>query len=128
MLNEALNQEDDDPRGASLHFDTKTEKELDERAVAAARKEEIEFMRQIKLYDKVDWEECIRMTGRPPVSSKWVEVDKGTAEKPDVRCCLVALDFRVKGEGHRDDFFAAMPPLEPKKLLFKMAAATWKGR
>ena len=63
-----------------------------------------------------------------PVSTKWVEVDKGTAEKPDVRCRLVARDFRVKGEGHRDDFFAAMPPLEAKKLLFKMAAATWKGR
>ena len=68
------------------------------------------------------------MTGRPPVSTKWVEVDKGTAEKPDVRCRLVARDFRVKGEGHRDDLFAAMPPLEAKKLLFKMAAATWKGK
>ena len=85
-------------------------------------------MRQIKLYDKVDWEECVRMTGRLPVSTKWVEVDKGTAEKPDVRCRLVARDFRVKGEGHRDDLFAAMPALEAKKLLFKMAAATWKGR
>ena len=41
---------------------------------------------------------------------------------------MVARDFRVKGEGHRDDLFAAMPPLEAKKLLFKMAAATWKGR
>ena len=128
VLNEALNQEDDDSREASLHIDTKTGKELDERAVAAARKEEIEFMRQIKLYDKVDWEECIRMTGRPPVSTKWVEVDKETAEKPDVRCRLVARDFRVKGEGHRDDLFAAMPPLEAKKLLFKLAAATRKGR
>ena len=71
---------------------------------------EIEFVRQIKLNDKVDWEDCIRMTGRPPVSTKWVEVDKGTAEKPDVRCRLVVLDFRVKGEGHRNDLFAAMPP------------------
>ena len=81
VLNEALNQEDDDPRGASLHFDTKTGKELDERAVAAARKEEIEFMRQIKLYDKVDWEECIRMTGRPPVSSKWGKRPAGSQRK-----------------------------------------------
>ena len=40
----------------------------------------------------------------------------------------MARDFRVKGEGHRDDLFAAMPPLEAKKFLFKMAAATWKGR
>ena len=111
-----------------MHFDAKTGKELDERTVAVARKEEIEFMRQIKLYDNVGWVESIRMTGRPPVSTKWVEVDKGTAEKPDVRCRLVARDFRVKGEGHRDDLFAAMPPSEAKKLLFKMAAATWKGR
>ena len=43
VLNEVLNQEYDDPRGASLHFDTKTGNDLGERAVAAARKEEIEL-------------------------------------------------------------------------------------
>ena len=66
-----------------------------------------------------------RLAGLPSLRN--VEVDKGTAEKPEVRCRLVARDFRVKGERHRDDLFVAMPP-EAKTLLFKMAAATWKGR
>jgi hypothetical protein len=37
----------------------------------------------------------------------------------------VARDFKLKGEGSRDDLFASMPPLEAKRLLFKTAAATW---
>jgi hypothetical protein len=54
-----------------------------------------------------------------------VDVNKGSKESPDIRCRLVARDFRVKGEGHRDDLFAAMPPLEAKRFLFLMAASTW---
>jgi hypothetical protein len=52
----------------------------------------------------------------------------GANEDPVVRCRLVARDFKVKGEG-RCDIFAAMPPLEAKKMLFRMAAKdplTWR--
>ena len=34
---------------------------------------------------------------------------------------LVARDFKLKGEKDRSDIFAAMPPLEAKKLLFRKA-------
>jgi hypothetical protein len=84
-------------------------------------------MRGIDLYEKVSLEECHRHTGRAPITTKWVDVNKGSKERPDIRCRLVARDFRVKGEGPRDDLFAAMPPLEAKRLLFKLAAATWDG-
>ena len=50
-----------------------------------------------------------------------VDVNKGTSEKPDVRCRLVARDFKPKGEKDREDLFAAMPPLEAKKLVFQKA-------
>ena len=50
-------------------------------------------------------------------------MNKGTADKPDVRCRLVARDFKPKGEKDREDLFAAMPPLESKKLLFQKAVA-----
>ena len=51
---EALNQEDDDPRGASWgeYLDTRTGEELDPKDVAAARKDDIEYMRSIGLYEK----------------------------------------------------------------------------
>jgi len=48
-------------------------------------------------------------------------VNKGTQEAPDVRCRLVARDFKPKGEKDRSEIFAAMPPLESKKLLFQQA-------
>ena len=40
---------------------------------------------------------------------------------PDIRCRLVARDFKPKGEKDRSEIFAAMPPLESKKLLFQQA-------
>jgi hypothetical protein len=119
------NQEDDDPGWAEAHFDTRTGDVLDPVAVEAARSEELAYMRSIGLYEKCTISECIRMAGKPPISTKWVDVNKGSKESPDIRCRLVARDFRVKGEGHRDDLFAAMPPLEAKRLLFLMAASTW---
>ena len=50
-----------------------------------------------------------------------MDLDKGTDEDPDVRCRLVARDFEPKGEKDREDLFAAMPPLECKKVLFRKA-------
>ena len=40
-----------------------------------------------------------------------------------MRCRLVGRDFKVKGVEEREDLFAAMPPLEAKKLMFRMVAA-----
>ena len=58
------------------------------------------------------------MTGRPPISTRRVDVNTGSAESLDVRCRLAARDFKPKEETERSDIFAAMPPLEAKKLLF----------
>ena len=57
---------------------------------------------------------------KAPISTRWVVIDKGTAECPDIRCRLVARDFKPKGDNERGDLFAAMPPLEAKKMLFRM--------
>ena len=41
---------------------------------------------------------------------------------PDIMCRLVARDFKPSGEKNSWDIFAAMPPLEAKKLLMRYAA------
>ena len=51
------------------------------------------------------------------MGTKSVDVNKGTAENPNIRCRLVASDFKPKGEKDRADLFASMPPLEAKKVL-----------
>ena len=106
------------------YLDEKTGDVLDPKLAREARLEEIDYMKnKIDLYDEVLIEEAIEQTGKMPISTKWVDVNKGTSEKPDVRCRLVARDFKPKGDQHREDLFAAMPPLEAKKMLFRMAAS-----
>ena len=41
---------------------------------------------------------------------------------------MVARDFKPKGEKDREDLFAAMPPLEAKKVLFQKAVQENKER
>ena len=78
-------------------------------------------MAKIGFYWEVDITECLEMIGRPPISTRWVDVNKGSTESPDVRYRLVARDFKPEGEKDRSDIFAAMPSLEAKKLLFRKA-------
>ena len=66
-------------------------------SVRAARKEEVDFMKKIALHDEVDVGEPWKATGRAPITTKWVDINKGSKEAPDVRCRLVACDFKPKG-------------------------------
>ncbi len=99
-------------------YDDVDGKELDIEKVRAARAEEMEFVKSKPMYEEVDIEECWRVKGRGPTSMKWVERRK----EEEVRSRWVARDFKPKGDDGREDLFAAMPPLEGKKLLFKLAA------
>jgi len=103
-------------------YDERSGEVLDPELVKKSRMEELGFMKKIDLYEEAPIEECWERTGKPPVDTKWVDLNKGTKEKPDVRCRMVARDFKPKGEKDREDLFAAMPPLEAKKLMFKKAA------
>ena len=44
-------------------------------------------------------EECWRLTGKAPIDTMFVRVNKGSDDKPEVRARLVARDFKVKGSG-----------------------------
>ena len=101
---------------------------IDVKLVRAARKEEMEFAKKIPVYEEVELEECWNRMGKPPISTKWVDHDKGRGGETDVRSRWVARDFKGKGDKDREDLFAGMPPLEAKKALFKMAAARMKGK
>ena len=112
------------------HFDDKTGEKLNPGLVAEAENEEIEFMKRIGVGEECEERECWEMTGKPPTTTKFVRVNKGSDEKPDVRARLCARDFKKKGDKNRSDLFAAMPPLEAKKLLFRQAArekAVWRA-
>ena len=107
--------------GEEDYVDQRTGLRIDPGLASKARAEEVKYMREIGLYEEVPVEECWRKTGKGPTTTKWVDVNKGSEEVPDIRCRLVARDFKPKGEKDRSDLFAATPPLEAKKLLFQLA-------
>ena len=128
-----VNQEDEEDWQAAtrdIFYDDRTGKTLDADLVDTAEKEELAFMERIGVGEVCDARECWEKTGRAPVTTKFVRVDKGSDSSPDVRVRLCARDFKPKGEQTRCDLFAAMPPLEAKKLLFRQAARsrkTWRS-
>jgi hypothetical protein len=69
----------------------------------------------VKVVRKAEaWEK----TGRPPISTKWVDTDKtpGTGD-PMVRSQWVARDVKAKGEKDREDLFSASPPIEMLRFM-----------
>lgn len=84
--------------------DDKSGRLLEPKLVEAAREKEVDFMRRIGLFEAVTVEVCWRKTGRPPMSTKWVDVSERHEESPDIKCRF-------------PDVFAAMPTLEAKKML-----------
>ena len=64
--------------------------------------------------------ECWERTGKPPVTVRWVDTNKGTKAKVDLRSRLVGRDFKGGDKG-RDDLFAETPPLEAKRMLLSRA-------
>ena len=98
--------------------------DLDEGQVKAGRKEEKDLMvSRLNMFQFGSYEEVVRRGGKVPTTTKWVEGWKADdGGERFVRCRLVGRDFKKKGTEEREDLFAAMPPLESKKLIFRMVA------
>jgi hypothetical protein len=90
--------------------------------VRAARLEEMGHMKG-KIFKVVKREEAWRVTGKAPISTKWVDTDKTHgAGKPMVRSRWVARDFKDPKEKDREDLFSATPPLEMIRLMISRQA------
>ncbi|CAE7358585.1 unnamed protein product [Symbiodinium sp. CCMP2592] len=103
-------------------YDSNTGAELDLEKVAAARKEELEWVRKQDLYEKVP-EEQAKAAGKMPITMKWVDRNKGDNERPNYRSRLVCREVkRAKNAEFIPEFasFSAMPPLEAVKLLLSL--------
>merc|ERR1711938_185593 len=76
------------------------------------------------LYDKVPIAECYEKTGKGPISTKWIDINKGDQTVPKYRSRNVAREI---ARSKKDGLFAATPPLEVMKLLLSMLASGNKG-
>ena len=104
--------------------DNMTGKPLETHMVRTARQEEMDEVNKHRVYDKVPIEECWAKTGKAPIGTRWVDINKGDDVNPEYRARLVAKEINT---GKRDDLFAATPPLEAKKALLSMAVTEGIG-
>ena len=63
------------------------------------------------------------MSGRPPISVRWVDVNKGDEANPNYRSRLVARQIKAK-DTSGETFFAPAPPLEALRRVLSLAATT----
>ena len=98
---------------------------LEPNLVRAARQEEVDFMQARGIWEESSEEECWRLTGKGPISVRWVDTNKGTIEEPAIRSRMVARDFKGKDKD-REDLFAATPAWELKRVL--MARTATRGK
>jgi len=106
----------DDVHGGELPF----------KLVMEARGEEVGYMQDRGIWEVVPVTRCWKVTGKGPVSVRWVDTNKGGLTEMLVRSRLVARDFKGGDKG-RDDLFAETPPLEAKRMLLSRAATRTKS-
>ena len=93
--------------------------DLDPKLLRAARQEELQYFKDMKVYEYAQVSECLKATGRPPIGVRWVDTNKGDRAKPNYRARLVAKEYRVEA---RPDLFAATPPTECMRMLASKCA------
>ena len=116
--------EEEDDEQLEIAWDDVSGAEINANMVKDARREEMDYVRKMHLYDKVPITECKRVTGRMPITVRWIDVNKGDQEHPNYRSRIVAREIDIY---KRDDFFAATLPLEALKVILSMIATVNKG-
>ena len=90
----------------------------------AARGKELEYFASKGVWHLRSREEAYKKTGKPPITVKWIDVNKGDDEHPNYRSRLVAREIRLPGE---DPLFAPTPPLEALRTALSLAVTDMEG-
>ena len=99
-----------------VYRDECTNEVLPKELIHAAIQEELSYFNQ-HVWEVTDKEGMKQLHDAKLVRCRWVLCYKGDAGQPDVRARLVACEVNYGGT-KEDNFYAATPPLEAKKMLF----------
>ena len=105
-------------------YDDASGARLDPKMVQKARMEEVEYVRKMKLYDKVPIAERRARTGKSPITVRWIDTNTSDESQPNYRSRLVAREINTY---KRDDLFAATIALEALKIILSMTATSIRG-
>ena len=107
-----------------IAFDDVSGAELGPKMVQKAQRDEIEYVRSMNLYTKVNIPRCLAKTGKKPIAVRWIDMNKGDDENPDYRSRLVGKELN---DGQMGGLFAGTPPLEALRFLVHEAATVRSG-
>ena len=107
-----------------VYRDALTGQPLVPELVEQARRRELEYFISKRVWKKRPVAEARERTGKPPITVKWVDVNKGDEDSPNYRSRLVAREIRLPGE---ESIFAPTPPLEALRTVLSLAATDIKG-
>ena len=102
-------EHDEDGHDGRYFWDDTSGEKLDPALIRAARKEEVEAIHDVLVYRKVPIAMCIAETGRRPIGTRWVDINKGDKLCPKIRSRLVA---QALNRSKLPELFAGTPPLE----------------
>ena len=93
--------------------------ELKVEMVVAARAEELKYFGEMGVYEYANIDECQKMTGKMPIGTRWIDMNKGDSAAPKYRSRLVAKEYKVDV---RPELYAATPPTECLRMLLSKAS------
>ena len=99
-------------------YDDITGQVLDSNLVRAAREKELDYVRSKCVWELEEIGTAKKLTGKSPISVRWVDVNKGDDVEPNIRSRLVAREIRSPGT---EACFAPTPPLEALRTVLSLA-------
>ena len=111
-------EEDDTQEMLQEAWDDTSGKELDVKRVREARKLEMEYVKDKKVWRKITRKSAIAL-GYKIVGTRWLDINKGDETSPEYRSRLVGKEFN---DGFEEGLFASTPPLEALRWLLSEAA------
>ena len=85
---------------------------------------ELDYFETKSVWKRVSLAEAHRISGRAPITVRWVDVSKGDDDCPDIRPRHVARQIRGANE---DPIFAPTPPLEALRTVLSYCATHMDG-
>ena len=96
---------------------------MDPALVQQGRAVEMQYMEELQVLEDSDLDTCLAETGRQPLPTDWVDIDKGDVHRPNGRCRLAAQETKYRSTTDREDWaamFAATPLYGASRLQLSL--------
>ena len=99
-------------------WDDLTNMKLEAGKVKETRGKEIEYVREMRVYDKIPRHQAVR-GGWKIIKTRWMYISNGDDDNPNYRSRVVGKEFNNE---QMDGLFAGPPPSEASRYLSHVAA------